>query len=226
MAALPEAQFANLYGPTETNVITWYRVPPLPADRDDPIPIGRACANTDLLIVADDGALVSEPGREGELYARGPTVAQGYWGDPERSARGFVTNPFQPAFAERVYRTGDIVVLQPDGSLLFLGRRDRMVKSRGYRIELDEIETVLYQHPQVKEVAVVAVPDEVVGSRIRAFLACAETGDGALAAIREHCAARLPRYMVPESFELLAELPKTSTGKLDRTALAARARSV
>jgi acyl-CoA synthetase (AMP-forming)/AMP-acid ligase II len=204
-------------------VITWYRVPPLPADENKPIPIGRACANTDLLIVADDGGLVSEPGREGELYARGPTVAQGYWGDPERSARGFVTSPFQPAFAERVYRTGDIVVLEPDGTLLFHGRRDRMVKSRGYRIELDEIETVLYQHPQVKEAAVVAVPDEVVGSRIQAFLACADASVEPLAAIREHCGARLPRYMLPESFEILPELPKTSTGKVDRTALAARA---
>jgi len=225
MAALPSAEFCNLYGPTETNVITWYRVPPLPEDKSDPIPIGRACANTDLLIVAEDGRRVSEPGQEGELYARGPTVAQGYWADPERTERGFVTNPFQPAYAERVYRTGDIVVMEPDGNLLFHGRRDRMVKSRGYRIELDEIETVLYQHPQVKEAAVVAVPDEEIGSRIRAFLACADAGADLLPAIREHCAGRLPRYMIPESFELLSELPKTSTGKVDRTTLAAAGRS-
>jgi amino acid adenylation domain-containing protein len=223
MAELPGAEFCNLYGPTETNVITWYRVPTLPEDRNDAIPIGRACANTDLLIVAEDGSRVSEPGQEGELYARGPTVAQGYWGDPERTERGFVRNPFQPAYAERLYRTGDIVTLQPDGNLLFLGRRDRMVKSRGYRIELDEIETVLYEHPQVKEAAVIAVPDEEIGSRILAFLACAEAGVDPIAAVREYCGARLPRYMLPETFELLAELPKTSTGKTDRTALATAA---
>jgi amino acid adenylation domain-containing protein len=221
MAALPAAEFCNLYGPTETNVITWYRVPPLPEDASAPIPIGRACANTDLLIVADDGRRVTGPGQQGELYARGPTVAQGYWADPERSERSFVRNPFQPAYAERVYRTGDIVALAPDGNLQFLGRRDRMVKSRGYRIELDEIESVLYQHPQVKEAAVVAFPDEEIGSRILAFLACADVEGDPITALREHCAARLPRYMLPESFALLPELPKTSTGKVDRTALAA-----
>jgi amino acid adenylation domain-containing protein len=221
MAALPAAEFCNLYGPTETNVITWYRVPPLPEDESAPIPIGRACANTDLLIVADDGSRVTEPGREGELCARGPTVAQGYWADPERTERGFVRNPFQPAYVERVYRTGDIVSLRRDGNLLFLGRRDRMVKSRGYRIELDEIESVIYQHPQVKEAAVIAVPDEQIGSRIHAFLACSDAEADPIAAVREHCGARLPRYMLPESFELLPELPKTSTGKVDRTALSA-----
>jgi amino acid adenylation domain-containing protein len=223
MAALPRAGFANLYGPTETNVITAYRVPPLPEGDDRPIPIGRACANTDLLIVADDGTRITEPGREGELHARGPTVAQGYWGDPERTARGFVPNPFQPAYAERVYRTGDIVTLRPDGNLDFLGRRDRMVKSRGYRIELDEIETVLYAHPQVKEAAVIAVPDEQIGSRILAFLASTDGADPR-AEVKEHCGARLPRYMLPDVFELLPELPKTSTGKVDRTTLAARAK--
>jgi amino acid adenylation domain-containing protein len=224
MAALPRAEFANLYGPTETNVITWYRVPPFVSDDDRPIPIGRACANTDLLIVADDGSRVSAPGREGELYARGPTVAQGYWGDPERTARGFVPNPFQPAYAERVYRTGDIVTLRPDGNLDFLGRRDRMVKSRGYRIELDEIETVLYAHPQVKEAAVIAVPDEQIGSRILAFFAATDPGADPRAEVKEHCGARLPRYMLPDAFELLRELPKTSTGKVDRTSLATRAK--
>jgi acyl-coenzyme A synthetase/AMP-(fatty) acid ligase len=151
-------------------------------------------------------------------------VAQGYWGDPERTARGFVPNPFQPAYAERVYRTGDIVTLRPDGNLDFLGRRDRMVKSRGYRIELDEIETVLYAHPQVKEAAVIAVPDEQIGSRILAFFAATDPGADPRAEVKEHCGARLPRYMLPDAFELLRELPKTSTGKVDRTSLATRAK--
>jgi amino acid adenylation domain-containing protein len=222
MAALPHADFCNLYGPTETNVITWYRVPRLAEGDDAPIPIGVACDYTDLLIVGEDGQLVSEPGREGELYARGPTVAQGYWGDAEKTARAFVANPFQTAFAERVYRTGDLVALAPDGNLRFLGRRDRMVKSRGYRIELDEIETTLYAHPEVKEAAVVAVPDEQIGARLRAFVACGGTGPERTGSIRDHCLQRLPRYMVPESIELLDVLPKTSTGKIDRTQLARR----
>jgi amino acid adenylation domain-containing protein len=221
-AALPGVELCNLYGPTETNVITWYRVPPLPADRDDPIPIGRACANTDLLVVADDGSLVSEPDQPGELYARGPTVAQGYWGDVEKTERAFVPNPFQSTFRETVYRTGDIVTLSPDGDLLLMGRRDRMVKIRGYRIELDEIESTLYGHPDVKEAAVVAIPDEQHGARILAFVV--GTGDGIADAgtLKTHCLERLPRYTVPESYEILDDLPKTSTGKIDRTKLASR----
>jgi acyl-CoA synthetase (AMP-forming)/AMP-acid ligase II len=222
-ATLQGVELCNLYGPTETNVITWYRVPALAPDRDDPIPIGRACANTDLLIVAEDGRLVTEPGLEGELLARGPTVAQGYWGDAEKTGRVFVQNPFQPAYRDIVYHTGDIVSRAPDGNLLFLGRRDRMVKVRGYRIELDEIEATLYGHPDVKEAAVVALPDEEHGARIRAFLACGGDAAASLVGIREHCLGRLPRYMVPESFEILDQLPKTSTGKIDRTQLAARA---
>jgi amino acid adenylation domain-containing protein len=217
LRALPRAAFANLYGPTETNVVTWYPVPPLDGAGDEPIPIGRACANSEIFLVDDEGRLVEEPGVPGELYARGPTIAQGYWGDPEKTARTFVANPFQPNFTERVYRTGDIVARDPGGELRLLGRRDRMVKSRGYRIELDEIETVLYAHPEVKEAAVVAIPDELAGNVIRAFVA-PETL--AVAALREHCLGRLPRYMVPESFEVRAELPKTSTGKVDRPTLA------
>jgi amino acid adenylation domain-containing protein len=216
LRALPRAAFANLYGPTETNVVTWYEVPPLDDAGDEPIPIGRPCANSDVFLVDDAGRLVDEAGTPGELYARGPTIAQGYWGDPEKTARGFVTNPFQPHYAERVYRTGDIVTRGPDGELRLLGRRDRMVKSRGYRIELDEIETALYAHPEVKEAAVVAVPDELAGNVIRAFVAPVTV---AIAVLREHCLARLPRYMVPESFELRDELPKTSTGKIDRPTL-------
>jgi amino acid adenylation domain-containing protein len=222
VARLAGVRFFNLYGPTETNVITFYEVGALPDERTAPIPIGRACPYADLLIVDEEQGLVTGPGRPGELYARGASVAQGYWGDAKKTERVFVDNPFQPAFRDRVYRTGDVVELDADGNLLFLGRKDRMVKSRGYRIELDEIETALYAHPAVREAAVLAVPDELIGSRIRAFVASQqETLTEAL--LREHCLERLPRYMVPESFELMDQLPKTSTGKVDRTRLAERA---
>jgi acyl-CoA synthetase (AMP-forming)/AMP-acid ligase II len=94
-----------------------------------------------------------------------------------------------------------------------------MVKSRGYRIELDEIETTLYAHSQVREAAVVAVPDEQIGSRILAYVAGADGADLTPGKLREFCLERLPRYMVPESIELMPQLPKTSTGKVDRTRL-------
>jgi amino acid adenylation domain-containing protein len=217
MRAIPGAGFANLYGPTETNVITFYRVPSIPEEDSDPIPIGRACSNTEISIVDEAGQPV-EQGVAGELHARGATVAQGYWGDAARTAASFV----EPASAgaERSYRTGDIVSLGADGNYRLLGRRDRMIKSRGYRIELDEIESVLQAHPTIKEAAVVTVPDELIGNRIQAFVAFSEGHSAGAGALRDYCLERLPRYMVPESFEVLEELPKTSTGKVDRTRLA------
>lgn len=219
MRALPAARFVNLYGPTETNVITWYEVPPLPEGQEEPIPIGWTCANTDLFLVDDAGARVTAAGVQGELYARGVTVAQGYWGDPEKTAKGFVQNPFEKHFGDRAYRTGDIVVLGEDGSYRLVGRRDRMIKSRGYRIELDEIEVVLYAHPLVKEAAVVAVPDEMMGNSIKAFVSCESGVELDSRTLRDYCLQKLPRYMVPESFAFLDVLPKTSTGKVDRTQL-------
>jgi acyl-coenzyme A synthetase/AMP-(fatty) acid ligase len=150
-------------------------------------------------------------------------VAQGYWGDPEKTARGFVSNSFQPHFTERAYRTGDIVTLAEDGqNWLYVGRRDHMVKSRGYRIELGEIESALYSHPEVKEAAAVAIPDELMGNRIKAFVVVVPTAGSRLTAreLEAHCAGRLPRYMLPEGIAFRPELPKTSTGKIDRPLLA------
>ena len=221
MRALPHARFANLYGPTETNVITFFRVPAPPAEGNAPIPIGLPCSGAEITVVDESGAPVP-PGAPGELHACGPTVAWGYWGDPERTARGFVESraPVDPS--RRTYRTGDMVTRDPDGNYRLIGRRDRMIKSRGYRIELDEIETVLNAHPSVKEAAVVAVPDELIGNRILGFVSASDGAKLDEGALRDHCLQKLPRYMVPESFALLDPLPKTSTGKIDRVALAQR----
>ena len=174
MTAIPRAELYNLYGPTETNVITWYRVPPLPPGRETPIPIGGPCANTDVFALTDEGQLVTSLDQVGELYARGSCLAEGYWGDADKTALSFTDNPLQPNFRDRVYRTGDLVTLDENGDYLFLGRRDHMVKSRGYRIELGEIETALYGHPAVKEAAAVAIPDDIIGSRIVAFVVLTE----------------------------------------------------
>ncbi|MGH8934733.1 MAG: amino acid adenylation domain-containing protein [Acidimicrobiia bacterium] len=214
MALLPHVEFANLYGPTETNVCTAYRVPAPPDPAGGDIPIGQAIANDLTLVVTEDGRL-APPGEVGELLVRGATVMQGYWGDPEKTAQRLVPNPFGPGL---VYRTGDLVVEEDDGNYRFLGRQDHQVKSRGYRIELGEIETTLNTHPQVVECVVVAIPDEMISNRLKAFVASGDhLTEGELV---EFCAARLPRYMVPESFEFRDALPKTSTGKIDRQALA------
>ncbi len=216
MRVLPHARFTNLYGPTETNVCTYYRVPVLPDEQTEPIPIGKPIDNVEVFAVTDTGELATE-GQVGELCVRGNTVACGYWGDAERTARAFLANPFSPA-RDRTYRTGDLVRRAADGNILFIGRKDHQIKSRGYRIELGDIEAALSAHSRVEESAVVAIPDEVVGNRLKAFVVA---NDPALKDrdLVTFCAERLPKYMIPEFFEFVTGLPKTSTGKIDRRAL-------
>jgi amino acid adenylation domain-containing protein len=215
MQLLPHASFYNLYGPTETNVCTFHRVA-LPADDAvAPIPIGRAIENTEVFAMTDGGA-VADVGEEGELLVRGSTVMKGYWRDEDQTSHVLVPDPRMTG--DLVYRTGDIVRQRPDGDYDFLGRRDSQVKSRGYRIELGEIETALYAHPGVLECAAVAVPDDVVGTRIDAIVVAVSGVTSAQLA--EHCLRLLPRYMVPQLVHLTSELPRTSTGKVDRVGLA------
>ena len=221
---IPGATYYNLYGPTETNVCTYYRVTPadIAPDQTHPVPIGKACENIEVFAVSEDGSKVTEAGREGELWVRGSCVALGYWGDPEKSSKLFVRNPFQTNFDELVYRTGDIVVLDEDRvNWRYVGRRDHMVKSRGYRIELGEIEAALYSYQDVKEAAVVALPDDLLGNRLKAFVVVGGNPEVSGKDLLAHCRNLLPLYMVPESIEFLEELPKTSTGKINRPQLVA-----
>jgi acyl-coenzyme A synthetase/AMP-(fatty) acid ligase len=110
--------------------------------------------------------------------------------------------------------------LAADGNYYFMGRRDSMIKSRGYRIELGEIESALLSHPSVKEAVAVAVPDDIVGSRIRAVVAFHDGASLVPAELQRYCGTRIPQYMIPEAIDFRPELPKTSTGKIDRAQLA------
>jgi acyl-coenzyme A synthetase/AMP-(fatty) acid ligase len=161
-------------------------------------------------VVGDDGSDVPAGG-EGELCIAGRGVMQGYWALPEQTARAFIVD----AAGGRWYRTGDIVVEGERGVYTYRGRRDRMVKRRGYRVELGEIEAGLYRHPRVKEAAVVAVADEESGVRITAFLSCREGKPPSLVEIKRFCAEHLPLYMIPDRFSWHESLPKTSTDKID-----------
>jgi L-proline---[L-prolyl-carrier protein] ligase len=219
---LPGAAFYNLYGPTETNVCTYHRVDPARLPTLDRLPIGRACDNTEVFALDERGERVA-PGATGELHVRGPSVTPGYWGDAAKTARALVPDRDAPHAGDRVYRTGDLVTQQPTGEYLFIGRRDNMVKSRGYRIELGEIEAALYAHPAVLEAATLAVADEEIGARIRAYAVVHAGADVSARALQAHCATLLPRYMLPESIQLRPALPRTSTGKIDRAALASSA---
>jgi amino acid adenylation domain-containing protein len=220
MAALPHARYLNWYGPTETNVCTAFEVLAGAAGPPDPVPIGTACANTDVFAVTGDGRRVSEPGEVGELYVRGPSLMQGYWGQPGKTEEVLVANPFQSAYRETAYRTGDLVTVDRDGNYLYLGRQDGMVKTRGYRVELGEVEAALYGHPAIREAVVLPIPDELLGSRLRAVISADGAGGLTREEILEHCRQRLPGYMVPDVVELCEALPRTSTGKVDRARLA------
>jgi amino acid adenylation domain-containing protein len=216
MPLAPEARFFNLYGPTETNVCTYHEVVEIPAADDPPLPIGRPCENTRCEVVDESGEVLTDVGAEGELVATGTIVAQGYWGDPEKTRERFQEHDS--------YRTGDIVQIlesSPVPRYRFVGRRDHLVKSRGYRIELGEIEAALYSHPAVEECVAVAVPDEMVGNRIAAFCAVQDGTDSE--DLDRACRERVPGYMVPERIVVVDSLPRTPNDKYDRPRLTEQA---
>lgn len=210
-ALLPHPTYFNLYGPTETNVCTYYRVPPhLPAARTTPLPIGRVCSHLRAKLVNETGGEVPD-GKEGELVVAGTGVMQGYWNLPERTSQAFL----QDGGAERWYRTGDIAVDAGGGVYEYLGRRDRMVKKRGYRVELGEIEAALYRHPKIHEAAVVAVSAQE-GVFLKAFISCRAGHDRpSIIDLKQFSAAELPGYMIPDRFVFTEAIPKTSTDKVD-----------
>lgn len=220
MTSLPKARYLNWYGPSETNVCTFYEVTQLDPVRTAPIPIGKACANSEVFAVNVSGRKVTKPGESGELYVRGPSLMQGYLGQPEKTAKVLVRNPFNPLFNELVYMTGDMVTIDADGYYLFIGREDGMVKTRGYRVELGEIEMILYGHPAIREVAALAIPDELAGNRLCAVISLHEGAKLSREEVLTFCSQRLPSYMLPDVVDFRETIPKTSTGKTDRVSLA------
>jgi len=203
MAAVPDALCVNLYGPTETNVVTWYSVPRT-FNGNQPPPIGHACPYSEVTVDPSSG----------ELLAGGSSLMDGYWNRPEETARAFVV-----LGSRRYYRTGDRVSVARDGNYLFRGRLDRQIKRRGFRIELGEIEAALLRHPQVLEAAAVAVDDQAGGNVIVAFLRLRAAGVLTIAETREHCARLLAPYMLPDRFQFADILEKGNRGKVDYAAL-------
>ena len=218
LASATTARLFNLYGPTETNVCTFYEVRDLAPDRTAPVPIGKAIENYDVFGLNEEQRFI-RPGQVGELYARGPGLMSGYWGDPQRTAQVLLQNMLHSHFEDKLCRTGDLVTVDEEGNYLYIGRRDHMVKSRGYRIELGEIETALYSHPRITEAAVVAIPDEEVTNRLKAFVVTDLPDALTVQDVQGCCQEHVPKYMVPEIVEFRQVLPKTSTGKIDRRSL-------
>lgn len=208
--AVPHPRYFNLYGPTETNVCTYYEIPPtIPPTRTTPYPIGKVCSHLRAKVIDGSGnSLAAEA--EGELCISGPAVMAGYWNLNDTA------DPFlEDADGTRWYRTGDVVFENDDGDYIFVGRRDRMVKRRGHRVELGEIEAGLYKHEAVKEAAVISVPDQDQGVQLIAFMSMKSTTPPSIIELKRYCADVLPAAMIPDRFHFLDVLPKTSTDKID-----------
>ncbi|WP_367127668.1 amino acid adenylation domain-containing protein [Saccharothrix sp. HUAS TT1] len=216
----PGAAVYNMYGPTETTVnCTEHRIEPGEVIPPGPLPIGRPLDNTRLYVL-DERLRPVPVGVPGELYVAGNGLARGYHNRPGATAAKFVANPFD-GDGSRMYRTGDVVRWNADGTLHFLRRVDDQVKLRGFRVELGEIETVVAGHPDVHRAAVVVREDRPGDQRLVAYVVAEPGRTTDPAALRAHAAAALPEYMVPSAFVALDEVPLTPNGKLDRRGLPA-----
>ena len=227
MSAALKEQFCRLfdadlnygYGPTEATIgVTYWRC----NDSDHPltVPIGRPIANTRIYIL--DRHLQAVPvGVTGELHIGGDAVAQGYFNRPQLTVEKFIQDVFNGESGARLYKTGDFARYLPDGNIEFLGRFDRQVKVRGFRVELDEIEATLQRHPAVRESAVIGREERPGGMWLAAYVVTKERSVLTSGELRGFLKEYLPGYMIPSSYVFLTALPLTSTGKLDRKALPA-----
>lgn len=209
--ALPDAQFINLYGPTEaTGMSCYYKV-----DREfregEVLPIGRPFRNTDIILLDQNGRIPPK-GELGEICIRGTSLTLGYYKDFERTAEVFVQNPLNNAYPELIYRTGDLGRYNERGELVFVTRKDHQVKHMGHRVELGEIEVNVNMIEGVKSACCVYDEDK---KRIVLFY----VGDLSARQVADDLKKRLPRYMLPNSIEVLDNMPLTSNGKINRKLL-------
>ena len=218
----PNAKVVSFYGATETQrAVGYYEVPEEASTRNDaathPVPLGRGIKDVQLLLLNKNGQLAGI-GELGELYVRSPHLAAGYVGDEKLTQERFVTNPFTKNPNDRLYKTGELGRYLPDGNVEWVGRNDRRVNIRGFRVELAEVESVLSQHPAVKDTAVVAKefvvegPSAIVTHDLRLVAYVVPDLDQPLSIdeLRSFLSARLPDYMVPSHFLILGRLPAYS----------------
>jgi acyl-CoA synthetase (AMP-forming)/AMP-acid ligase II len=215
---LPSAKIVLMYGLTEAFRSTY--LPPEELDRR-PTSMGKAIPNTEILVVNEQGR-PCKTGEVGELVHRGPTVSMGYWGQPELTAKVLRPHPFiasELGDSERVCYSGDLVTMDEDGFLYFVGRRDNMIKSSGFRISPTEVEEVLFQSGMLREAAVIGIPDATLGHIIKAYVAPRDGEPVNPETLLSFCAEKMPRYMVPKAVQVMDALPKMPNGKVDYPAL-------
>jgi amino acid adenylation domain-containing protein len=218
MQLVPSAQVSNVYGPAEVNQCTYYHVPALPDDYDESLPIGQVWDNSEGLLLDPDDQPVAD-GEIGELVVRTTTMMRGYWGRPDLNAKAFFRRPVAGGDDDVFYRTGDLMRRDDAGLLRFCGRKDRQIKTRGYRVELDEVENALSLQPGVAECAVYAVPDAEGSNIIEAAVILRQGASENETSMKQALAERVPNYAVPTTIRYVDDFPRTGTGKIDRRAL-------
>lgn len=208
---IPEAMYANLYGPTETTDICTYYVIDRKFDNTETLPIGKHCDNCDVIIIKEDGT-EAKKGEQGELCARGPFLASGYYKNPKKTSEAFVQNPLNKNYPEVVYKTGDIVKYNDKDEIIYLSRKDFQIKHMGYRIELGEIENRINNIDGIITCACIYDTKE---SKIVLFY----QGNIDEIELLKRAKDKLTTYMIPNKIIRLERLPYNANGKIDRKLL-------
>lgn len=219
MDALPWIRFTNVYGPAEAPSCTCYDVPALPEGFDAPIPIGTVSENSAGVLLAEDDRECGV-GEQGELCIRSSTLTRGYWHRPDLNERVFFRRASFGPFPDVYFRTGDLAMRDEEGLLHFLGRKDRMIKTRGNRVELDDVEAALTSHVAVLEAATYVVPDGRGSTHIEAAVTLRSGSIADVSELLRHARTVVPGYAVPRRIAILNDLPRTSSGKVDLKRLA------
>lgn len=210
---LPECLYANLYGPTEITVDCTYYIVNREFLDEEPLPIGKACKNSGILILNENNQTTTL-NEQGELCVRGTSLAMGYYNDPDKTAKAFVQNPLNTHYPEIIYRTGDIAYWNEYGEVMYVGRKDSQIKHNGYRIELGEIENAILGTGQVKITCVVY---NYANKEIVMFYeADADLNSGEL---RKSMMQFVPKYMIPTKYVRIDKMPMNANGKIDRLKL-------
>lgn len=211
---LPHAVYANLYGPTEiTDVCAYYRVDREFKD-DEPLPIGKACRNTEMLILDENNQMIETPDAMGELCVRGTCLAVGYYGNEQKTREAFVQNPLNSLYDEKIYRTGDLGHYNEHGEIMFDGRKDFQIKHMGFRIELGEIEVAAVSIEQIQTACCLYDVDK------QSIILCYQAGaelDSVL--LKKELMNILPKYMIPAEYYYIENMPHNDNGKIDRKLL-------
>jgi long-chain acyl-CoA synthetase len=210
----PHVKIFSMYGLTECKRVSY-----LPPDQIDirPRSVGRGMPNEEVYVVDDQGKRLG-PGEVGELVVRGANVMKGYWELPEETAKMLRDGGF--AWPEKVLHTGDLFKTDEEGFLYWVGRKDDIIKTRGEKVSPKEVEEVLYSIPEISDAAVIGIPDEILGSAIKAFITLKPGSSITEQEVLRYCKSRLEDFMVPKLVEIRETMPKTGTGKISKRALA------